>query len=266
MHATSSEPRLLGRFDAPDIRARLAEVGVLRALEAKGFDSIDVTVDVTTHALPCALVSGSHGGTRHLLLEACVGELTVGTAFFARHDHPVDRPMSLVLAYWLREQDPTRPFSTDRPLLPLQRHPGLGVLRRTFHVIRGMAQELGRDGIASMPKFFHDALLFYRSRLFLFLDGSEQGRFEGLVRDLAGVALADASIALIAGCVRDDAGNVVSWSPGYQVFPISEPLLGYFNGATYAAHVAGALERSRFTCSLPLLAAARDSLDASWAP
>ena len=118
---------------------------------------------------------------RHLLLEAAFRE---GSAdLIALGGQPAD-PVDLLVVQWVKEQDPTANFTADHPRLPLQDHPGLGVLRRVFRVALRIGRDLGKDGLASYPKYPHDAAIFYRSRLFLFADPAEQGRFIAMLRDL----------------------------------------------------------------------------------
>jgi hypothetical protein len=157
--------------------------------------------------------------------------------------------MDLVSVYWLREQDPTAKCTVDRPALPLQEHPGLGILRRAFRVIVGMARELDKDGVACIPKFFHDAVIFFRSRLFLFLDAEQQGRFEALVRDLSAVPLATASVLLASDGVRDQQGHVVRWEFASQVLPLSARLCAYFNSPQYSEVVRTVFATSRFNAA-----------------
>lgn len=233
--------RLLDRFDAIAIHALFEEGGVLAALEQKGFHDVEVVVETEGRALPHALLYGSKAGVRHLLLEACVGEATVRPDAFRRYGYTIERPIDLAVVHWVREEDPTAIFRADRPPLPLQQHPGLGVLRQAFRVVVRMAADMEKDGVVSVPKFFHDAVIFFRSRLFLFLDGDEQGRFEALLRDLKRVSLRDASLALVNGLVRDEHNAVVHWAAGYQVFPLSPLLTAYFHSPQYAARVRAAL-------------------------
>jgi hypothetical protein len=240
--------KVLGHFDAGVIRQYIDEAEILSALAEKGFVEFEVTVGSAGYALPHTLLFGSKGGERFLLLDACVGEATVRPEFFRHREYVIERPIDLAVVHWVREEDPTAPFRADRPPLPLQRHPGLGVLRRAFRVITRMAAELGKDGIVSVPKFFHDAVIFYRSRLFLFLCGTEQGRFEALMRDLRHLSLRDASLALVAGCVHDAERAAVQWVPSYQVFPLSAVATAYFHSPQYASQVTAALNQCRFTC------------------
>ena len=239
--------KVLDRYDAIALRRLFEDAGVIAALERKGFERIELEVDSAGRSLPHVLLFGHKASTRFLLLDGCVGEATVRPAFFARRDYSMERPIELAVIHWVREEDPTAAFATDRPPLPLQQHPGLGVLRLVFHVVVRIAADIGKDGVASVPKFFHDAAIFYRSRLFLFLDGEEQGRFEALARDLNHLRLGDASLAVIGGAVRDAHRGVVAWVPGYQVFPISPVLTAYFHSAAYAARVGSGLAVGRFT-------------------
>ena len=249
--------RILDRFDAPAVRDLLADAGVLAALREKGFDHLEVAVEDEGRALPHIILSGCKREQPFALLDACVGEAVVRPPFFARLGYEIERPIELAIVHWMREQDPTAPFPPDRPRLPLQRHPGLGVLRRAFRVVVRMATDLGKDGVANVPKFFHDAVLFHRSRLFLFLDGGEQGRFEALARDLRPLSLSDASLALVSRSVHEVGGGALDWAPGYQVFPISPALTAYFHSDAYAARVSETLQSSRFTYDRDALQQAR---------
>lgn len=248
---------VLGTYDVPDMRQLLEQAGVFEALARKGFTSCAVEVETAGRALPHALVYGCKGGARHLLLDACVGEAVVRPEYFAARGYPLNRTIDLAIVHWVREQDPTARFSAARPPLPLQTHPGLGVLRHAFRVVVRMAAELAKDAVGNTPKFFHDAAIFYRSKLFLFLDGAEQGRFEALLRDLAPLPLGDASLALVGGAVRDADGAVARWEPGYLVFPIAPDVAGYFHSTEYASQVAAATATHRFTWDAAALAATR---------
>lgn len=242
--------KVFDTFDAAALHRRFAQAGVFDVLANRGFSELQVEVVATGQALPHVYLSGEKQGRRHQLLEACLTTAVIPPSAFVARGMTMEGPLELAVAYWVREQDPTRSFPQDRPRLPLQLHPGLGALRHAFRVIAGMAAELGKDGVACVPKFFHDALIFYRSRLFLFLDPVEQGRFEALLRDLDGVPLRDSSLALLGGAVTDQHGAPVVWRPGYQVFPLSERLTAYFNSHKYETMVVDEAANHRVTYDL----------------
>jgi hypothetical protein len=245
---------VLGQYNALAIRRLFQEEGLVAAVEARGFSDLGVRVETTGHCLPHVRLYGRKLSHRFLLLDACIGEARVQSDFFSARGYEIGRPLDLVVIHWVREQDPTVAFAAARPPLPLQRHPGLGILRLAFRVVVRMSGELKKDAVVSVPKFFHDAVIFFRSRLFLFLDGKEQGRFEALTRDLGALSLSDASLALLGGCIRGDAAG---WSPGYQVFPLSEPVTAYFHSEGYCAAVHRAYEEARFVVDTEALARVR---------
>jgi hypothetical protein len=241
-----SDPTIFGRYDRGAVCRLLAVAGVFDRLEERGFSEFDLRIETEGRALPRVSLFAEKAGRRHLLIEACLGEATVRPDFFRRRGVEVETPFELALVYWLREEDPTRSFSSDRPALPAQHHPGLGCLRRAFRAIVTIGADLGKDGVASVPKFFHDAVLFHHSRLFLFLDGNEQGRFEALLRDLANIPIGETSIALLEGRVRNGGGRPAGWMPGFQVFPLSERARDYLNSGAYADAVGFGLAENRF--------------------
>jgi hypothetical protein len=253
---------LFGRYDAPSLERLFQESGVLGALRAKGFAGFEVEVSDAGLALPHVLLRARKDGRRHLLLDACLRRVSVSPAIEPAGAEGNAASLDLLLVQWVREEDPTADFSPERPPLPLQNHPGLGVLRRAFRVAVRLAGDLGADGIASRPKFYHDALIFERSRLFLFLDGGEQGRFEALMRDLEALPLREATLAVAGWCVRDEGERVLRWDPGYLVFPLSPRLTSYLHTPAYAAAVLAARKASRFRVDGDALARVCAELDA----
>jgi hypothetical protein len=252
---------LFDRYDSADLLALFEQVGMLGSLRARGFANFALSIDSTGLALPHIALHADKAGRSHLLFETCLRRVAVA-ADVVREGGPARATrLDLLLVHWVREQDPTADFAVERPPLLLQDHPGLGVLRRAFRVALRIGADLGVDGVASLPKFFHDAVIFHRSRLFLFLDGTEQGRFEALERDLQPLTLHDATLAVSGWCVCDQGNCTVRWQPGYQVFPISPRLTAHFHSAPYAAAVAAARDRHRFRVDPGALAAVRLQLD-----
>lgn len=257
MSGAAGSALVLGRYGQSELLAMFAEAGVIAAVERRGFSQVSFELDDSSGSLVHARLLASKSGHRHQLLDACLTELRLEPQQAAPRGFAAGAPVELVVVYWLREQDPTVEFDALHSRLPLQEHPGLGILRRAFRVAVRIANELGKDGIAALPKFFHDAAIFYRSRLFLFLDPREQGRLEALLRDLGALSLADATLAFLGDAVRDSSGALVRWQPSLQVLPLSAALTGAFHSATYQDASREAFETSHFTWDQAALAAAR---------
>lgn len=242
--------KLFGRYDAAHLGRLFNEEGVYEILGQRGFHGFEVTLRVPEYGISHTALHAVRRGRRVRLLDACVTEAAVRPETFGRIGFALNRPVELLSVFWVREEDPTREFEPGRLPLPLQRYPGLGVLREVFRVVVRVAREIGKDGVACVPKFFHDAVIFYRSRLFLFLDPAEEGRFEALMRDLAHLPIGTASLALIFGSVTGAEGRVAAWESALQVFPLSDDLCAYFNSGAYTARVDEAVGRNRFSVDL----------------
>jgi len=99
----------------------------------------------------------------------------------------------MLVIHWLVLSSPDGTFSVDRPRLPGQEKPGLGLLNPTLALLKSLARELSVDGVLDVPDHFHTALFY--SRAFLYLDPEAEGRFLAIARDLSGIPLAQASDA-----------------------------------------------------------------------
>lgn len=252
-------PRLvLGRWDGDALLAMLADAGATDEVAARGYTDLAFDVDPGDGALVHARLHGTKEGRRHLLVDACLSRVRVDEDDRGRCRYLGPVPIELVVVYWFREQDPTATFDAAHARLPLQEHPGLGVLGRMAAVAARMAGELGCDGVAALPKFFHDAVLFHRSRLFLFLDPGEQGRFDALRRDLASLPLPDRTLALGGGAVKDETGATAPWQAGLQVMALSPPLRAWFASPSYAQRREEAAGAHLFRVDPAALAAARE--------
>jgi len=147
-------------------------------------------------------------------------------------DSLTDSEIRLLMIMWLSLENPTLSFTDDRPRLPGQRHPGLGILKYLEDVMRRFAGDLGVEGIVDVPEHYHGALMY--SPRFFFLNPRMQGTFEAMVRDLMPHGLAVSSYAVALDCVIDDVkGCYLAWDPGEQILPVSDRLRNYFTSPGY---------------------------------
>lgn len=231
--------RFLGRFSLPALCAEMDQAGVLPALRTRGYDpSVRIDVDEGEHRL---LVTSSSG---EILIDLRMTEEALPVAEPALHSRGIE-VLSVLVVEWLSLQDPRGVFTRERPRLPGQTHPGLGLGRQLYGRVLGWAAAWGKDCLVNVPAFFHNAKFY--APPFAFLYAAEQGRFEALCRDLAGCAVADASAALEGGRVLDAAtGEPVTWSPGDMLAALSPPVREYLTSPEYSRAVAAAREACRF--------------------
>lgn len=214
---------LLGFYTASGMEHALYRYGTFDHLERLGFRQFRVVFDSAGMGERVRLF-GQAGGEEHLLIE---------TILQKRHVLGVE----VLYIHWLSLRNPRAQFSELRPRLPGQDVPGLGLAREVGTMLARMAVRLGLGGVAFRPAHYQTA---YAARHeFAFVDPARQGRFEALLRDLAGVRLLEATVAISEGRVRMN-GEPYEWEADEMAHWLREQ-------PTDAGEVARERERVRFT-------------------
>lgn len=224
--------RLFGRYGPGDVMARLDRSGILEGLGLRGYRDPTLVLSCEEPSDQRVLLYAGNTTRDRVLIEArlqlclfrprrAIGPLTPESDF------------RMLIIQWLVLSDPDRPFTIDRPRLPGQTKPGLGLLSPCLLLLRDMARELLLDGVLDMPDHFHTAL-FYSRRLH-FLEPEAEGRLLAIARDLENVPLALASEAIREGCLVDrGSGEIMPWQPTEQVMAVRGPLRAWFHSREYA--------------------------------
>jgi hypothetical protein len=230
----------LGRLDAAALRRDLDEAGILPGLGRRGYPSVSLRTSAEGDEHRLRLLAP---GIAAPLVDLRLAELST---FFK--EPPRLRlgleVLSVLAVHGLVLQDPRGEFPEDRPRLPGQEHPGLGLFAPLLERLRLWAEDWGKDGLLAFPLHFHAAVLLGRG--LRFVAPARQGRFEALRRDLGGLTLAASSWAVEEGRARDDAGAPVPWLPAEMMAPLTPDLRGYLESEAYARAAAEARDRVRF--------------------
>jgi acetoin utilization deacetylase AcuC-like enzyme len=222
-------PYLLDFYTRSGIEFGLERYGFLDKLRAKGFFEPRVSIDTVDRARQIIRIHGQkpEGSPPHLLVEAVLRKLTVPRAEGIEGEGALE----LLSVEWLLLQDPTRDFTLDRPRLPGQDHPGLGVGADVMALLAQMSRRLDLEGLIHHPSHYHIA--FVSRPQFHFLDPRAEGRFLALVKVLEGWDLAQATQLVAKGDLRLRDGSAVSWEPSGFVLPVSERLQRYLASQAY---------------------------------
>ena len=150
---------------------------------------------------------------------------------------------------WLQLQRPDVDFTKDRPPLPGQQHPGLGLGRQILELLRLASKRIGLEGLVTVPSYFHNAYLYVSE--FSYVDPREQGLFLALCRDVLPQAFGSvsaASWALTLGMVvaEDQPDQPFDWFHDVMLAPISERLHRYVRSDQYRREVAQGLSSRSF--------------------
>ena len=222
---------LFGRFGEEEVRARLSRAGILEGLARRGYSDPLLRLECEDPAdQRVHLFAGSVSRDRLLLearLQLCRFHLRKAIGPFTE-----ESTFRMLIIHWLVLSDPDRPFTAERPRLPGQLRPGLGLLPQSIALLGDLGRELSLDGVLDVPDHYHTA--FFYARAFRFLEPEREGRFLAVARDLKGVPIALASEAIDLGClIHADTGEPLPWEPAEQVLPVRGPLRRFLQSHEY---------------------------------
>lgn len=225
------ENLLFGRLRPEEVGKRLREAGIYEGLAGRGYPDPVLALECGNPEDQRILLFAGKQSRDRLLVEIRL-QIRVLRPGERIGPFPDDTVFRMLVIHWLVLADPDRPFSVDRPRLPGQERPGLGILSECLSFLKKIGEELSLDGLLDLPDHFHSALFY--SRTFRFLDPYAEGRFLAMARDLSGIPLALASEAIQEGCLVEAATSLpVLWEPSEQVMPLRDPLRRYLRTPEY---------------------------------
>lgn len=206
-------PRLLGFYSANGLELALERYGFLARIRALGYKRPRLAIDTTNPGGDTMRLFGGEGD-EELLLELRLSR--------DRRSLP---PFELLRVEWLLLQNPRAAFSAERPALPGQKYPGLGLLREVIALLVLACDRLGLDGLTYVPAHYHVAA--QSERFVRFLHPEDDERFQAIRRAAkhAGLGLTATTHALDQGTLTDPTtGQPMSWKPVPMVAPVSAAL------------------------------------------
>ena len=248
----------LGFYTDEGLQYALEEYGFIGELRGLGYEDVRVhtrTDDPDEHML--RLISHVPRHEEPLL------ELVVRRSYLKLSDEiqaqVAQEHLPVLHVEWLMLQHPLYTFSAERPPLPGQRLPGLGLGRQVFELLRNICRRLKLAALVTTPSFFHNAI-FYNDG-FAFMEPRAAGCFAALRRDLMtglGLSVAEATWAVRWGLVREEGGEVFEWFHAPMIAPVRRDLEGFLEGRWYRREVEQVMQERWFGAVQPRLAALMD--------
>lgn len=222
--------RMLGFYSRQGLELALERAGLLDRVHAIGYERPLLELDTENPA----------GDTVRLYGDAEKKELLIEVRL--RVDRRSLPHMALLSIEWLLLQNPRSRFTADRPQLPGQSHPGLGMLHDIIALFVLVCDRLQLDGLIFVPSHFHIAS--HGRKTMRFLKPEDEGLYRAFEKTFEGVPLADAAEAVLANRVVDArTGEPVVWQPVPMVFPVSDRMKEMVQGAEYERKAVAEEER-----------------------
>lgn len=236
----AGEPRLLGYYSRYRLELVIEHYGLAAHFRARGYPHFEVDLRDDGPTGPTAIVYADRS-RREVLLELCLAEVRLPPPLVVEGG-PAG-PLRFASIEWLLLQDPRATPRPDRPLLPGQKHPGLGALRIVVGMIVMACERLGLDGVTFVPSQYHVAA--QGRSLGTFYDPRDEGAWTRIEQLVRGRSIADASEAIARGEVHDPVtGEVVRFKPARMVLPVSTALRDLLASPPYTRAVEEAARRA----------------------
>jgi acetoin utilization deacetylase AcuC-like enzyme len=202
------ETRFLGFYTRHGLELVLERTGFLDRLRGLGFSH--PTLDIQ--------LEDGDGNTLRLFGDPGHKELLCELRL--QRDRRLLPGFELLSVEWLLMQNPRAHFGPQRPPMPGQKYPGLGLLDDVVALLILACDRLHLDGLAFVPSQFHVAA-YGRSHM-TFLRPEAQDAFRALLELFRCRPLAEASNAVAEGKVIDaDTGEPFHWQAEPMVLAVS---------------------------------------------
>ena len=218
--------RLLGYYSWQGLELAFERAGLLDRLRSRGFDDLRFDMELGDTAGDTVRLYGDRQ-KRELLMEA---RLTI--------DRHTAAGLALLRIEWLLLQNPRATFTPERPALPGQRHPGLGLLQDIMALLVLACDRLQLDGLLFVPSHFHTIA---QGKNLRFLSPEDEGLIRAVRAALSGLPLARAGATVAAGRVVDaQTGRPFAWVPCPMVLPVTARLREQVESEDYERRAAEA--------------------------
>lgn len=232
------DTRLLDYYTPHGVELVLESSGIFDRLRDLGYEQPELELDLARPSGHLVRVWGGHD-RRDLLAEIRM-----------QRDRHALAGFELLAIEWLLLQNPRAEFTAERPPLPGQRHPGLGMLRDTIALLVQVCHRLHLDGITYTPSHFH--LASQSTKYLRFLDPRDAATFDAVKEALAGLSLVEAARRVEAGEVVDArSGEPYRWQPMPMVLVVSDRLASWFDEQRYEERRSAARQELAFTLAQP---------------
>ncbi len=231
----------LNRFNGENLFSMMKKIGLIDHLNSMGFEKLIIDIDVDENCISYMRLYWDEKIPAKQLIDLRVSE----SSFFPDKNTKTS-PYNMIVIEWLSAKNPKNHFDNDKPQLPGQTNPGLGVLKYCFEMLYLMAKEVFKDGFLDIPDHMHGAIMY--SKKFKFFDPAHEGIIRAMGRDLRKYSLSDISWGAITETIIDlETGKPAKYDPCEQIHYVSERMKKYFDSKDYRSVLMKYYEKKKYS-------------------
>jgi hypothetical protein len=210
----------------------MTDVKLIPHLNSNGFNNIILDIEYDDSFIHYLKLYNEEKSPDNILLDLRLSEtkFTPDAKFFKSSADRITYDM--IVIEWLSAQNPNNRFLNDKPQLPGQKAPGLGILKYCFEMMYIVAKTVIKDGFMDIPDHVHGAIMY--AKKFKFFDPRHEGALRAMMRDLKEYSLADISWGIMTQTIIEIYKNQPQpYDPSEQIFYVSRRMRNYFHSDEY---------------------------------
>ncbi len=216
------EERFLDFYTKNGLKLALKRYGMVNLLRQKGFNEIDVKIGKREDGSDYLVVFEPPFNKERFIAELVVRKTSFKDIF------PV------LKVEWLCLQNIKGHFTKEKPRLPGQNYPGLGLGKEALQLIMLMGIRLKFHALLNNPEYFHNAYIY--SVAFYFENPEDFGRLKALERLMKkeDMSLSEFAWAMEDGKIyKEGESKPYKWEPAIQILPLRTYLEKRYNTEEY---------------------------------
>ena len=236
----------LGVYSTSIIEGMFERYGVKAYFEDKGIPNVSWHINMNDPYVHRFILLSERDGIKHKLIELVLQRKNLKL--------PLDKSRSINLEFlhveWLMMQNPYKQFSRNKPPLPGQKAPGLGIGMHMLQILFHLAKKANTHGLINSPNYLHTAIFF--SRAFHFLDPKVEAFMQVIkYQKLPHYSHYTLSWADEYGALQHARNHrAVNWRPSTMIAPISADAKRYFYSRDYRKKVRKIRQKLKLTVNM----------------
>ncbi len=238
------ENLFLGYYSVKGLEIILEKYKIAKKLNKLGFKNLSVNIDTSDPFKHKVTIQNNNGRIKESLIELVVKR------DYVEIDLPFDTPLNgrkyeCLIVEWLKMQNPRNLFSQERPQLPGQEYPGLGIGSKALELLVMASKRLGLKGIINIPDHFHNA--FFYSKIFYYENPQDQANLLAIIKKKKKKKIYDLAWAIENGKLIDsNTGEIYKWKGKRQVLPLTKEWTQLYHSKRYKEAVEKSLTKCKY--------------------